>query len=40
MQSPESSDAVEIDDSPWTEEEMHLLADEADAIISRSETEE
>ncbi len=28
----------EVDDSPWTVEEMNLLADEANDIISQSET--
>ncbi len=30
----------EMDSSPWTIEEMNLLADEANEIISRSETDD
>jgi hypothetical protein len=31
---------LQLDDSPVTREDIDLLADEADAIISRSETDE
>ena len=31
---------AEIDATPWTTEEMDLLADEAEAMISRMETDE
>jgi hypothetical protein len=30
----------DVDDSPWTIEEMNLLANEADAIISQDEADE
>lgn len=40
MTSSQYEQLIQVDDSPLTKEELDLLADEADAIISQNETDE